>query len=52
MHAVDFSFWEREELESALLDRIEQGEKSANNRSLTVDGKAKTEEPAQSGGYT
>jgi uncharacterized protein YhfF len=49
---VDFSFWEREELESALLDRIEQGEKSARSSSLLVDGKAKTEEPQQLGGYT
>jgi anti-sigma factor RsiW len=42
---------EIEELENALLDRIEQGEKSQRASSLTGD-KAKTEEPAQVGGYT
>jgi hypothetical protein len=49
---VDFPFWGREELQWALLDRIEQGEKSARSSSLPVDGKAKTEEAQQPGGYT
>jgi hypothetical protein len=48
---VDFPFWERKEMESALPEHIEQSEKSPRTSSLPSDGNEKADEPHQFGGY-